>query len=333
MSKIVKIAAIVVQYNNWKDTILCLESILQSYIIPQYVFVIDNYSTNDSVEKVICWASGNLSQPIPEYPKILPRRTYKPLSLFVTTPAEAGICVVSKNRTLFPKLFLIKNAANTGYAGGNNIGLRLGLEAEADAFWILNNDTIVDPGACGALYKRLCACRRPGLVGGLICYLTAPDIVQCRAGGYTDPWFFLSRMNGHNLLANKALQTPSQDVERELNFIYGASVMASRAFVETVGPMDERFFLYCEEQDWSWSATGKFDLAYAPDARIFHKEGGSIGMSCLRRPWWRLFLLARNRFLVTCKHKPEAVPFVCMGIIYAFFRLLIRRFMGLKNAG
>ncbi len=333
MNTSINIAAIVVQYNNWIDTITCLESLLQSFQLPRYIFVIDNCSSNNSVENVVRWAAGDSTQFFPEYPAILPRRVQKPLQLFVTNAEKSKKSLLLNGPSVFPNIWLIKNSVNSGYSGGNNIGLRLGLEVGAEAFWILNNDTIVDPNACGALYKRLFACKRPGIVGGLVCYLANPDMVQCRAGGHTNPWFFLSRMSGHTLPVHKALSTLPQDVEKELNFIYGASVMASRRFVETVGPMDERLFLYCEEQDWSWRAAGRFDLAYAPDARIFHKEGSSTGMSQFRRPWRRLFLLARNKFLVTFRHKPVAVPFVCTGIAFAFFRLLVRRLRSSGNAG
>ena len=326
-------AAVIVQYNNWSDTLLCLESVLQSACPPRWVIVVDNASTNGAVDAIKQWAAGYLPSNNEAYADLLPRSIPKPYPLSVTTPDEAVDHIAAKGDDTEPRLLLVRNTVNTGYPGGNNVGLRVGLAAGADAFWILNNDTIVDPDACGALCARLFACKRPGLAGGLVCYLAAPDMVQCRAGGYTNPWFFLSRMNGHMLPVSQALQSAPEAVEANLNFIYGASVMVSRTFVESVGLMDERLFLYCEEQDWSWRSKRRFDLAYAPDARIFHKEGGSTTMSRLRRPIKRLLLLARNKLLVTGKHKPAALPFTCLGIAFAFFRLIARRMLRARDAG
>lgn len=316
------IVVIITQYGNWKDTILCLESVLHSYCPPRWIIVVDNCSPNDAASKITSWATGEYEPPL-EHPQLLPFHVKKPYPLYIVSPEEA-CSFVSKKDNALSAVFLVKNTVNRGYAGGNNIGLRIGLAVGAEAFWILNNDTMVEPGTLEALYKRLCSCAKPGLVGGMVCYLSAPSILQCRAGGYTNPWLFLSSLNGHTLKVDDALQTPVEEVEKNLNFIYGASIMASRNFVKTVGFMDERLFLYCEEQDWAWTNAGRFDLAYAPAARIYHKEGGSTGLSRMRRPWRRLLLIARNKLLVTYKHKTVALPLVCFGIIFAFFRIFVR---------
>jgi GT2 family glycosyltransferase len=49
--------------------------------------------------------------------------------------------------------------------------------------------------------------------------------------------------------------------------------------VETVGYMEESYFLYFEEMDWSVRNRGRFVIAFAHGAIIYHKEGGSIGSS------------------------------------------------------
>ena len=48
-----------------------------------------------------------------------------------------------------------------------------------------------------------------------------------------------------------------------MEYVSGASMLASRAFLENVGLMEESYFLYFEELDWALRARGKFDLAYA----------------------------------------------------------------------
>lgn len=313
---------------------LCLESVLQSARPPRWVIVVDNASATDAVDAVRRWAAGDLPSGNTAYAELLPRSISKPYPLLVTTPAEAAAHIPAKRDDEKPQLLLLRNLVNTGYTGGNNAGLRVGLAMGADAFWILNNDTIVTPDACGALYDRLFACPRPGLAGGLLCYLSEPGTVQCRGGGYTNRYFFLSHLNGQHAPRAEALQTPAHVVEENLSFIYGASVMVSRAFLQTVGLMDERLFLYYEEQDWAWANAGRFDLGYAPEAVVYHKEGGSrqlVGLDRLSRK--QLWFFARNRLLLTWKHFPLALPTVGAGMAFAAGRLLWRRLRAKNGAG
>lgn len=81
---------------------------------------------------------------------------------------------------------LLQQRQNAGYAAGNNAGMRLLMRCGADAIWILNNDTVVDKRALSAMQKRLFFKARPGLCGSLVLYF-GTDVVQCRAGGKTNP--------------------------------------------------------------------------------------------------------------------------------------------------
>ncbi len=119
-------------------------------------------------------------------------------------------------RYYFRKLYftrpeeLIKG--NSGYAAGNNIGLSLALHLGAEAFWILNNDTIVSANALDEMVNCLFQKQRPGLCGSLICYQHAPELVQCRAGGKTNKWTGLSCLNGSDLNVKEALAISKEQV-------------------------------------------------------------------------------------------------------------------------
>jgi GT2 family glycosyltransferase len=65
--------------------------------------------------------------------------------------------------------------------------------------------------------------------------------------------------------------------EARLDYLSGCSMLLPRAFLETVGLMSEAYFLYYEEIDWFTRAAGRFDLLVAAGARLYHREGGSIG--------------------------------------------------------
>lgn len=319
------VAVVILNYNNWQDTIACVESVLRSEDRPEQVILVDNASGNDSVRWFRHWAAGHLEFLLPEWGIAAP--VLKPLALQELSPEQAKENPDAERLQPAgaPRLVLIKNAVNRGYAAGNNAGIRHALAHGADAVWILNNDTVVDAHALGAMRDALFAKARPGLCGSLIRYAEARETVQCRAGGRTNKWTGLSVLNGNRLPVSLARKETPENVEKGINFIYGASVMASKAFLTDVGLLDERFFLYSEEQDWAYRAQGKFDFAYAPNAHVFHKEGGSTGWSGRKLSTAALLHITRSRLLLAFKHTPYAVPTVVLSLIYAALRLLWRR--------
>ena len=49
-------SVVVLNYNNWKDTVACIESILCSDDTPESIVIIDNNSNDDSVARIQEWA-------------------------------------------------------------------------------------------------------------------------------------------------------------------------------------------------------------------------------------------------------------------------------------
>ena len=337
-----KTAVILLNYKGCEDTIACARSLLEGTITPWLLVVVDNASPDDSAQRINTWLES-LTVPVH--------------SLQASTPSEAARCVqelggslaqrVSDNThggiadtTSSPVLF-IRSARNGGYAAGNNLGIAAALALGTDACWILNNDTVVDKAALAAMEERMCSglevsagssaqtnSADVGLCGSLVCYADGTERTQCCGGGYTNIWTGLSQLTGHLLPLAQAKQLPATEVEQGLNFVYGASVMASRDFLEKVGFMDERFFLYCEEQDWALAGAAQgFALAYAAGAVVYHKEGATTGMNQRQRSPQRLWQLTRSRLLLAWKHKPLAVITVAAGCGFAMLRLILRKFL------
>jgi len=82
-----KVAIIILNWNGWKDTIECLESVFRNLYLNYQVVVLDNGSTDDSVEKIKAWAEGkqevevDLNNPLyhlshPPVPKPIPYIEY-----------------------------------------------------------------------------------------------------------------------------------------------------------------------------------------------------------------------------------------------------------------
>ncbi|MFC3441154.1 glycosyltransferase [Sphingobium rhizovicinum] len=156
---------------------------------------------------------------------------------------------------------------NLGYAGGVNVCMRARLDA--DGWWIVNPDTVPDPDALAALIARLaqgdCAA-----VGGVL------HDVKGRIQAYGGRWHAaLARAES---IGNGAALTDRPDaaaIERQMNYLLGASMLIGRVFVDKVGLMREDYFLYAEEVEWCLRAgAAGLKLGFAPDARVCHDQGG-----------------------------------------------------------
>lgn len=301
-----KISVIILNYARWESTLACVDSLCKGATLPSHIVIVDNASPDGSAFELQRWIELRKKQ-----------------------QAECSFLSISDDTVDYGKSVVVDNVRysllcmkhNGGYAAGNNAGISLALSLGADACWVLNNDTLVETGALEAMCSRMFAADEPGLCGSLLLYADEYDRVQCCGGGKTNPWTFLSTLAGNNLTREQAHQIVASDIEKSLNFIYGASLMVSRRFCETVGLMDESFFLYCEEQDWAWRGLRMgFKIGYAPTAIVYHHEGLTSGMSYRQKRLKRQLLLIRSRLKVTWKHHPYALPTVVLGCGYAGLR-------------
>lgn len=330
MAELPRVYIILVNWNGWQDTIECLESVFRLRYTNYFVIVCDNGSTDGSLQRIMRWAEGEISATArnrdlahltePPVPKPIP---------FLNIPAgdEAeGIDLTST------RLILIANGANLGFAGGNNVGIRLALDSGgADYVWLLNNDTVVDPGALSSLVAEMQQRPDVGLCGSTLLYYHSPRTVQALGGSVYNRWTARAGHIEHGLDINDA---PTKvNVERRMKYIVGASTMVSRLFLEQIGLLDERYFLYFEEIDWATRARGRFTLGYCPESIVFHKEGASIGTSDIKgkqRSELSERFASRNRILFTRTHYPAALATVVSAmLVSALHRLLTGRIRNL----
>lgn len=315
-AELLKISAIILNYKGVKDTLTCVESLLTSEEHLWLIVIVDNHSEDGSLQILRNYMNECKRLPYVEFEA----------DNIVQAAEQAKSCFCG-NEACDSRILLLSSQHNRGYAAGNNLGIAASLALGADACWILNNDTWVDRHALGAMRQKIQKSPQNnyGLVGSLILYGDNSGIVQCCAGGFTNVWTGLSRQTGSGFRLEQAKALSPADVEAGLNYVYGASVLATRDFLKTVGLMEEIFFLYCEEQDWAWRGIAQgFSLGYAPEAIVWHREGATTGMNAKHRAPKRLMQLTRSRLLLAWKHKPLACITIFMGCGFALLRILWR---------
>lgn len=155
---------------------------------------------------------------------------------------------------------------NRGFGGGMNAGI-LALLARPDPpefVWLLNNDTIVDPGALRAMVARADSEPRVGAVGSVLLDVTGQHVHECGGGSLN-----------HVLWTTTRVMQPEPS---RLDYLTAASVLLRVATLVEVGLFDERYFFYFEDVDLSLRLTkaGWF-LDVAPESRVRHTLGATVG--------------------------------------------------------
>jgi GT2 family glycosyltransferase len=318
---VARLGVVLVNFRGAADTIECLESLLRSDI-PLKVAVVDNGSGDGSDEAILAWARGEAAYEPPE----------GPLGAFSTPPLEKPRAIrvldaAEVERTPGDEgLVLIRSAENLGFAGGNNLGIRHLLRDPAiEAVWLLNNDTVVEPAAARALLATIRTDRRQGMIGTIIRFYHAPETLQA-LGGMT---FNLLTGSNAGIHGGKPFKSPwcPRKAARDAACVLGASLTVTRAFVEKVGLMSERYFLYFEEMDWARRSRNRFTIGLARGAVVYHKHGGSIGSSAKkggRSPQSEYWLL-RARLLFYRRYHPLLLPLIWVQGAAQTARRLLRR--------
>ena len=175
-----KVSIITLNWNGWKDTIECLESLYQ-ITYPNYdIIVVDNGSKDESTAKLEIYCEGEIKveSKFFEY-----SGENKPIKIigYTREEAEAGggkeneVAGLPSNR----KLILIKNEKNYGFAEGNNSGMRYALKAlNPEYVLLLNNDTVVDKEFLGVLVKAGMSYERIGICGAKLLKMHNPKIID-----------------------------------------------------------------------------------------------------------------------------------------------------------
>jgi len=203
----------------------------------------------------------------------------------------------------FPEAEVIVNAANLGFAGGNNVGLRRALEAGADYVLLLNNDTLVAPDMLDELVAAALADSQAGLLSPKMYYADQPDRLWY-AGARQQP-LTLAAVHTHRGEKDTVGPTTRQAVD----YIFGGAMLIRRAVLEEVGLFDPGYFMYYEDLDFCLRVRAAgYRLLYVPRARLWHRVAASTQE---QRPLW-FYYRAQSRGRLLRQHTHGA------GLLFAY---------------
>lgn len=307
------VAIVLLNWNGWRDTLECLESVYSLDHDSFAVIVVDNASIDGSAEHILAWTGptcpDGTDDAIPQTEWLMCNENDLPGK---QEPLQYG------------ERIFIQAAHNGGFASGNNLGIRYALAAGCEYVWLLNNDTVVEPTALSALVRRTRSSQRIGICGSVLRFYDQPETIQAIGGVKFNFWLARGEQLGQGLNADDPLV--EEIAKSEPDYIAGASMLVTRDFLQDAGLMEESYFLYFEEIDWAMRARPHWKLAIAGDSTVYHKEGGSIGTSSRkRRSVLSQYYLTRNLLRFYARHRPGMWPIAFARTVRVAFAHLAHR--------
>jgi FkbM family methyltransferase len=286
---IMHVAIIILNWQEWEETIQCLNSIIRINYKNYSLVIVDNGSRDDSCAMLENWVSAN------------------------QVPYNSEHNAFSKH------IALIKNPTNLGYAGGNNVGIKFALnELNPGAIWILNNDTTVELNSLNHMLNKLSD--GYDVVGSQILFMGNPEIIWCECGGYYSRW----SMKGQNIsLGQKRINYANSEsheciIEAKLDYIAGASILFASESLRKVGLLCEEYFLYFEELDW-FKRAEKYSIriGYASKSIVYHSVGLSTDKFAQNSDRFYAFkkLQFRNILIFAFKFYTARLPIVLLRLV------------------
>jgi GT2 family glycosyltransferase len=222
-----RVFTILVNWNGRDVTLECLASLAHIRYRTNSIVVVDNASTDGSVDAI---------------------------------------------RRHHPDVTVLAMKENHRFAGGNNAGMRHALEHGADMILLLNNDTTVADDFLTHMVGRMQSHPAIGMVAPKIYYHDDPARIWF-AGGVVSMWTGTMRHTGIRERDNG-----QHDTAGEIDYASGCCILVRRSVVERVGMLDESFYMYTEDADWSMRVRrAGHTIIYEPKARIWHKLSVSAG--------------------------------------------------------
>ncbi len=231
---------------------------------------------------------------------------------------------ISTIKKQFPQVIIHSSPINTGFAQGNNLGINLAREQNADFIVLLNNDTQVAPDALQELVKATQRHAQGGIFSPKIYFAPGREFHKQRykkseigkviwsAGGKID-W---QNMFGVNIGMDE-VDGKQFSQEKPVDSASGCCLLLTKEAISKLKGFDQRYYMYYEDVDLCLRAqkTG-LEIWYIPQAKIWHVSAGSTSVGSPSHDYF----IARNRMLAGLQYAPLRTK---LALIKESLRLLL----------
>ena len=222
-----------------------------------------------------------------------------------------------------PRLTIVENGENLGFSRGNNRVLPLLPNSEFILF--LNPDCLLQPDSISQMMQIMAQYPRAGLASCLIVNPDGSEQRGCRRQLPT-PWQSLVQVlqlqrvfpNSRHFRSFNLNDTPLPGEPISIEATSGAFMLVRRSALESVGPLDEGYFLHCEDIDWCarFSLAG-YQVLFVPTVKITHYQGSCSKQRPIRVEWHK----HRGMLRFYRKFYAQRYPLPLMWAVYCIITL------------
>lgn len=179
-------------------------------------------------------------------------------------------------REEFPTVMFFPHKNNIGFGALVNSSIA---HSRGRFLFLLNADVVVTQGAISRMLSYLQENEDVGIVGPQQQNFNGSPQATCYR--FYHPWTIIYRRTplrhtarGKRHLAWFLMKDYDRATPKRVDWMMGSALMVRKSAVDTVGPMDSRFFMYMEDVDWCrrfWD--NGFSVVYLPQAKIYHYLG------------------------------------------------------------
>jgi N-acetylglucosaminyl-diphospho-decaprenol L-rhamnosyltransferase len=235
-------------------------------------------------------------------------------------------------RQSFPDVELIANSDNVGFSRAVNQGIA---RVESDVVLLVNPDSVVPAATVAGLVAHLRAHPEVGIVGPRIVggdgraaisahpFESLASVLLSRFGGSLIPVGLRRLVSGaRRRAAYDACRRPDAPTDRRVDWLSGACLAVRASLLRGIGGLDERYFLYYEDEELCLQAWRRgYEVAYRPDLEATHIGGASS--ADVGATWPHLY---RSMLIFIARHRRSTYQAVRAAV-------LVRALIGLSLAG
>lgn len=211
-----------------------------------------------------------------------------------------------------PRLKLIFNSENLGFAGGNNVGIVDAIKNRANYILLLNNDTVVEKDFLLPLLRVFEQYPSTGIVAPKINYYDHPDIIWSAGGN-------ISKIKGSGFALSNINERKICNLEKEVTFVSGCCMLIKKDVFDRVGLLDENYFLYLEDTDFCFrTIKAGYKIFVSYKSKIYHKVSRSTHNYLKPLP---LYYVTRNRMYFVKKNFKK---YVLVTFLYIILTMAIK---------
>ena len=193
------------------------------------------------------------------------RQTHSNLEVLVVDNRSTSSHDIAAIVGRYPRVRLVANSHNDGFAGGMNRGLQC---ARGDYVYLTEDDIEVEPDSIRALVDYLEEHADVGLAGPVMINRQSQTI-RCAGGNFSLGSVYRMTILGAGEQPGRRVNVAPYRVR----YLPGATLMASRSLFRRLGGFREEFFMYVEDVEFCARVLeSRLSIAVVPAARVVHDE-------------------------------------------------------------